>query len=563
MSRVRPEEKLKFSQRDRRGRGLLLAAVLLAVVPWAGGLEAQVWEVGEQGIELPGGSQASAEFGRSVASGDFNGDGLRDLAVGSPSWSDGAEVGAGRVDIYYGTSSGLTQTALFLEGDLAGQALGQALAAGDFDGDDVDELAIGAPGFDVGAFPGAGRVFILDFEAGMEITFWDQEVAGVPGFAEDDDHFGYALSSGDFDNDQHEDLAVGIPFEDALLDNSGALTVLYGSTTGLTATGSQLVMQTDVISPERAGALFGATLAAGNFDADFGHWDLAVGYPGFPIDTVAGAGGVAVLFGGNGGLALGGLQQFDHADFGGVVEEDDGFGWALAAADLNRTGACWVSFACRTDLAIGVPGQDIGAESEAGQIVIAFGGTGGIQVAGAQLFDQGDLSPLASNPEAGDRFGMVLQAEYFHGRNLDGPGPEISADDLVIGVPFEQWGSTAGQGIVHLVFGGPSGLNSGEGQYRLAAPGLSSAPAAVNDYFGLGLALGDFDGDDWVDLAVGVPGRDAGSNNAGMVQVLYGALFADGFESAATLNWSSSVPTLGGFGSLVVDDATSAEERAP
>lgn len=562
MSSVRPEEKLERSPRGRRGRGLLPAVVLLAVGCWAGGLEAQVWEVGERGLELPGGPLAQAGFGRVATGGDFNGDGFRDLAVGSPSWSNGAEVEAGRVDIYFGSSSGLTPTALFLEGDLAGQTLGQALAAGDFDGDGVDELAVGAPGFDVGAYPGAGRVFILDFEAGMGVTFWDQEVTGVPGMAEDDDHFGSALSSGDFDDDAYEDLAVGIPFEDALLEDSGALNVLYGSSTGLTATDSQLVVQDQAIWPEQAGARFGATLAAGNFDADFGHWDLAVGYPGFPIDNVAGAGGVVVLFGGNDGLALGGRQQFDQADFGGVVEAGDGFGSSLVAADFNRTGVCWVSFGCRTDLAIGVPWQDIGAEADAGQVVIAYGGTGGIQVAGAQLLDQGVLSPLASLPEAGDRFGSVLLAEYLHGRNLDGPGPDISADDLVIGVPFEQWGSTADQGVVHLVFGSPSGVNSGEGQYLVAAPGLSSAPAAASDFFGLGLALGDFDSDAWVDLAVGVPGRDAGANNAGMVQVLYGALFADGFESAETINWSDVVPTLGGFGPAVVDDATSAEERA-
>ena len=111
------------------------------------------------------------------------------------------------------------------------------------------------------------------------------------------------------------------------------------------------------------------------------------------------AGGVAILFGGASGLSAAGAQLIDDADVGGAIQAGDQFGTALAAGDFDRTGACWLSFACRTDLAIGVPGEDVGAASDAGLLVVGYGGAGGIQLGGADRFEQriaGDGSDLVS-----------------------------------------------------------------------------------------------------------------------------------------------------------------------
>lgn len=520
--------------------------IAVALAGWlaATAVSAQVWEVGEQGLVFSTGPQGVGQFGQVTASGDFNGDGYRDLAVGAPFWDAPAPTAAenaGRVQIHLGSSQGLSETP-FLEmiGALVDMGLGSALAAGNFDPDFADELAIGAPGFDLLGVESAGRVFVLDSDGGAwTLTFWTQGQEGLPGTAETDDRFGEVLAVGDFDNDGRGDLAVGIPYEDVLLVDSGAIQVLYGSATGLTADGALLVVQSTVVPPEQAGAAMGRALAAGDFNADDQFWDLAVGFPGFDVGGVGNAGGVAILFGGSGGLSTLGAQLIDDNDVGGALNVDDGFGWALAAGDFDRTTGCWMSFDCRTDLAIGVPGQTVDGADDAGLVVFAYGGAGGIQVGGAQRVDQGDLSPLVSSPEPGDRFGSVLWSEYLGSSQLDGPPSDFtpSADDLVIGVPAEKWLGTAFQGVVHLVFGSATGLNATPGGWQLANPGLSSAPAAAFDNFGYAIGVGDFDNDEWDDLAIGVVGRDAGASNSGMVQVLYGALFADGFESGGTSNW--------------------------
>jgi hypothetical protein len=88
-----------------------------------------------------------------VATGDFDGDGCDDLGVGVPGERVNGHGGAGEVDMLRGTSSGLsttcrrdfTQSGAIGESPGGGDHLGDALAAGDFDGDGFDDLIVGAP----------------------------------------------------------------------------------------------------------------------------------------------------------------------------------------------------------------------------------------------------------------------------------------------------------------------------------------------------------------------------------------------------------------------------------
>jgi hypothetical protein len=79
--------------------------------------------------------------------------------------------------------------------------------------------------------------------------------------------------------------------------------------------------------------LFGAALAAGDFDSD-SFDDLAVGVPDEGVFAIPGAGAVNVLYGSAGLLAVVGSQLFtqDSAGVGSAAERGDDFGGALAAS---------------------------------------------------------------------------------------------------------------------------------------------------------------------------------------------------------------------------------------
>ncbi|MFQ5615003.1 MAG: FG-GAP repeat protein [Anaerolineales bacterium] len=74
--------------------------------------------------------------------------------------------------------------------------------------------------------------------------YWDQDVSGIADQAETCDNFGFSLSAADFNADGFKDLVIGVPNEDIGSEaDVGAVHVLYGSMTGLTADSNQFWTQ--------------------------------------------------------------------------------------------------------------------------------------------------------------------------------------------------------------------------------------------------------------------------------------------------------------------------------
>ena len=75
-----------------------------------GGLKSQLWHAGKPGI--PGSPGAFDNFGDAIAVGDFNGDGVDDLAIGSPKANFNGISNVGAVTIIFGAVvSGLHENA--------------------------------------------------------------------------------------------------------------------------------------------------------------------------------------------------------------------------------------------------------------------------------------------------------------------------------------------------------------------------------------------------------------------------------------------------------------------
>ena len=86
-------------------------------------------------------------------------------------------------------------------------------------------------------------------------------------------------------------------------------------------------------------------------------------------------------------------------------------------------------------------------------------------------------------------------------------------DDLAIGVPYETISGIADVGGVSVLYGASSGL-SVTGRFddqfwSKETPGIDGT-AATGERFGTSLTTGDFNGDGYLDLAIGVPYETVG-----------------------------------------------------
>lgn len=445
------------------------------------------------------GNGLGAEFGHALAVGHFNSGSNADLAI---------QGGTEEVELRLGTSGGVSTSPTTVSQDTAGvpgvteeyDYFGEALAAGDFNGDGVDDVAIGVPCESWSGYSCAGAVNVIyntpvNGSPPSPQMFYRGN-GGVPGAMQAYEHFGHALAVGNFDGDEYADLAIGCPYRNA---EAGAVIVIYGGPNGLDgSTAEEWSQGTSGIagSPE-AGDRFGFALAAGDFDGD-SYSDLAVGSPDESLSGGPGhAGAVNVIYGASGGLSSSGNQIWT-GDGDGLSYAPGGgnlFGYALAAGAFNTDG--------KDDLVIGVPFLNVGSEGEAGGVVVMFGGNSGLGLSNDQTIHQ-DSNKVAGAAESGDRCGWAVAVGDV---NDDGWG------DIVFGCPGESVVSgEIANGAINVNFGPffTSSLSLTGEVWHQDSTGVPGDPVE-GGYFGYSLAVGDFNGDTVGDVAIGAYELGGGS----------------------------------------------------
>ncbi|MFE5110306.1 FG-GAP repeat protein [Streptomyces sp. NPDC056663] len=187
------------------------------------------------------------EGGPAVVSSDFNHDGQDDLAIGDT--GVGSPVG-GAVSVYLGQGdlSGLdptpaqtwTQDSPGVPGAAeAGDRWGAEMSSGDTNGDGMPDLAIGAPGEDIGSVSDGGAVWTLrGAPGGLTATgarSFDQNHPDIPGGAEASDAWGGQVRLVDANSDGLFGLLAAAPGENT---DDGFVWVIPASSSGLVAKGT-------------------------------------------------------------------------------------------------------------------------------------------------------------------------------------------------------------------------------------------------------------------------------------------------------------------------------------
>lgn len=369
------------------------------------------------------------------------------------------------------------------------------VVTGDFDGDGVDDVALGVPESDL-AKPQGGAVFIFK---GSASGLPAEPTWTIPGTS-DTAQFGSVMAAGDLDGDGKADLAISAPGDDLTVADSGAVYLYSIGADGPTP------LRAPLTGLGRGN--FGASLAIADVDGD-GDNDLVVGSPGADIAPGAGftARGVIDIF----------VLQKDQPipDLGtmrvsGADLAADGtlrrfsnirFGRSLVAADLNGDGLVDLAFhgAVNNTLLGGTP-----EARSRNAIQVHFG-----RAAAKRFEDQPDLYVLPANTADSDEGTVRL-----------GVSPAMGGVKPLLIVAMDRTDSPN----LSMMGGNTGGSNGGGAllfdlsSYRpTTAPGTSPTQVGRDDAFlrfygdqaniqsGRSFAVTDIDGDGSPELALGAP----------------------------------------------------------
>lgn len=423
-------------------------------------------------------------FGEELAWGDFDGDGFDDLAIGA-SYEN---VFNGAVHVLYGRASGLSpknddfwfMSKPGVPGTGVGNAyFGLAIAAGDFDGDGHDDLAIGAKADKVKDVSGAGAVVVLyGSDSGVTTNGaqrWSQ--AGLKNSPEQSDNFGSSLATGEFGKGKRDDLAIGAPMEDVPgAEDSGLVHVVYGTRSGLRKAGNVVLQQgiNGVSDSREPQDQFGNELAAGDI-ARSERSDLVVAAQNEALSGSDYAGAIHALYGTRNGLKGEASEMWDVQTAGlGAIQPSTYFGYSVAVGNVGA--------GSNGDVLVGSL-MKVGSALQAGAVGALYGTDTGLSGTGNKLLTQ-DVDNVDDVAEGPDWFGASVAVANF------GSGPQA---DVAIGVPQESFAGTPAlfsAGGVNVLYGSPTGVDTVGPNflYHEDFPGVLGTGEAY-EYFGK--ALGD------------------------------------------------------------------------
>ncbi|MFF4257568.1 FG-GAP-like repeat-containing protein [Streptomyces sp. NPDC001663] len=377
--------------------------------------------------------------------------------------------------------------------------------------------------------------------------------------------------SGDFNGDGYRDTAIAAPCATVgSASCAGSVVVLYGSSSGVSATRKTVITQNSTGVPGTAEELdqFGGSLAAGDLDGD-GYADLVVGTPSESVGDRDGIGAATVLWGSKSGLSGGSSLPSPSG-----LTEWGGYSSGIATGDFNRDGKTDVTVTgqSRTELYRGPFARTGKPASQSG--VYEVGTT--YEVIAGDLNADGAAERVYPYTQDDDEGGVVEYIRYDpegwdNHPESDYAATELPAADGHQGVVGDVNGDGYGDlvlgdhedprsdkktghkgGQISVWYGGPNGPDPAQtptviNQDTAGVPGSGE----TEDRFGFSLAVGDINGDKYADVAVGAFDEDNGTaKDSGSVTILFGS--ATGLTGSGAKSYTQN--TTGVPGSSETDD---------
>ena len=285
---------------------------------------------------------------------DFNLDGLDDIVYSEPESSTLTFTNNGRVSVHYSSQTGVSSVAnLTWEGGSDNEMLGKGLSIGDYNGDGINDIAIGSPGVS----NNDGLVeFAFGSQQGLSETLI--QAAGISTPDVSGDKYGHCLETvDDMNGDGYDEILIcSIDYEQS--SDTGKVELFFGNDVGQT--------WVKMNSPNQMlqGSNFGQSISAdGDLNGD-GLSDLVIGNTG-TLDDSSGFSSVEVRYGTSTGFNLNPDYEYQsftaNTLFGYQVNiindlNDDGFDELFISEPYNTTapfnsGDVWVFYGNSTGVA--------------------------------------------------------------------------------------------------------------------------------------------------------------------------------------------------------------------
>ncbi len=480
----------------------------------------------EVGISIAG-KEVNDQSGYSVATGDINGDGYKDIIIGAKYADPYSRTDAGETYVIFGGNSSINNIDLLnltpeqgitISGAFAGEQSGYSVSTGDINNDGYDDIIIGAYVADPFARTDAGKVYVVygsNSPINIDLLNFTPEHGIVILGAYAGDKLGYFVSTGYINGDEFQDIIIGAPYARPYSRvNAGRTYVLYGNNTitdidlNSVTSAQGIVLSGSYIKEFSALALY-----SGDVNKD-GYEDIIIGARHADPNGRTDAGKVYVIYGSNS------LDDIDLLSLtsaqGIVILGASAFGYvghAVSSNDVNGDGY--------SDIIIGAI-HDSSFAQRAGKTYVIFGSSQpvsidllhltlsqGIVISGAAEFDYSGTSVSAEDINK-DGFADIIVGAYGVDVNQMAPyaDPSIRVD----------------AGRVYVIYGSSS-LSDISLSSLTESQGLMISGMATNDYIGSKVYSTDLDKDGYADIIIGAYFASPYSRSAaGTTYVVYGGL---------------------------------------